>query len=648
MCGISAIWTDPAGAVSPSCLRALARSQVHRGPDGHGYALWNTSATTPHTWYGRRDVEPDLPAEPFRVGLAHNLLAIQDMSEHGFQPMRRGRHWIAFNGEIYNFRELRVELVAKGEEFAGQSDTEVLLALWAREGPAALDRLRGMFAFVIYDSQADELWAVRDRFGIKPLYYAEPPAGGVVVASEFRGLHASGLVGRSWNEGAVRAFLAAAVNKPADDLTFFEGVKELPPGCWIRFRHDGTVLERYYDLPGLGSPWRGEESLAELREGFLEVIDQHLRSVREVGMCLSGGLDSSNIAAAIARSSVGSNEDFKTFSIEPRDTEEVRLAAEVAQRLSVEHHVIPAPAGLRVEDLADMVVACETPNHYWGPINHYLLLRSIARQHEVPVLLNGQGGDEALSGYPWFLVPVVEHLRRHLGSEPAEELRAAAGRRNPLPDGTGRTTEQIYFSRRKWIARFDDGALDTLGATVDEVAGWPECRYYLNDDLDWGAFRRREFYRRELQHLLRHEDRLGMWFSIESRVPFLDHQLVELLGTLAPDWLFRGGYLKYPLRVLFPELPERVRFNTTKRGFWEVSAPLSGFEVVARRAILECDLLSSMVDERRVDRLGTMALWRFFQIALLDVATDRGQVSAWTRSHRSRAGEARSGVAGEP
>jgi len=541
------------------------------------------------------------------------------------------RYWIVFNGEIYNFVELREALVGDGFHFRSSSDTEVLLALWQQQGRGALRSLRGMFAFILYDREADVVWAVRDRFGIKPLYYALLPGnGGVVLASEFRGIHASGLVPRKWDEFAVEAFLAAGVNKPGDVTTFFDGVSELPPGCVLEVGPGTIRMDRYYHLPPPERPTAGAEVSPELRRLFIEVTGLHLRSAREVGTCMSGGLDSTSIASAIHEELGDRVNSFKAFTIGSRGDAESRLARLASERIGLSHYTINAPRVISPADLADMIVTCETPNHVWGPINQYLLFRHIGAEHGIHVVLNGQGGDEVFSGYAWFQ-PVIERaIREHHGAAAAASFRASHFARPPFPVPLLEWFHRSFFSRRRWIEGIEGGALACMGRSVEEVLEWDAVQYYLNDELDWAEFREREFYRKELQLLLRQEDRLAMRFSIESRVPFLDHEFVERVGTLSPTFLMQDGYLKYPLRVLFPELPEEIRFNVVKRGFWEEHSRLPYFASMAREAVRHSEGVSKFVrDERRLDGLSSGALWRLFQMALLFEAGSRDAGRAW-------------------
>jgi asparagine synthase (glutamine-hydrolysing) len=637
MCGIASIWNWSGAAIPSIRLYAMSKAQQHRGPDGHGYAIWNYPAEShqPSLWYGTVQETPDLHLETIRIGLAHNWLAIQDISPKGRQPMtfESQRYWIIFNGEIYNFLELRDNLRQAGIEFASSSDTEVLLALWCQGGPAVLSQLRGMFAFVIYDCEQDILWAVRDRFGIKPLYYAILPGQtGIVIASEFRGIHASGLIPRRWNESVVKAFLAAGITKPGETITFFEGVYELPPGCLLEVHPGQVQMRRYYDPPRINSPALGQEGLPELRKRFLEVIELHLRSLREVGTCMSGGLDSTNIAYAISQILGEQAARFATFTIGASESDDVVLASQVAEFAGLQHHVLVSPEVMNLDTLVDLVIACETPSHFWGPINQYLLLSQIHTEYGLHVLLDGQGGDEVFSAYPWFFPFIDRFVRDQHDQETADLFHASFYAKPPFPEALLRIVQQMFTSRRGWLRIHASGAIQALGVTVDEVLEWEPVQYYLPDDPDWAGLYDQEIYRRVLPYLLRQEDRIGMWFSIENRVPFLDHEFANFVIGLDPLFLVGQGYLKYPLRLLFPEIAEPIRFNRKKRGYWENHSNVPNLLPIVQTALRCSETLSALLPNPHViNELKPLALWRLFQMVVLDAGDTREDGTNWLK-----------------
>lgn len=630
MSGIAALWNWSQPDVSVIRLYAMAAAQRHRGPNGHGYAVWAQRDATPAVWRGGNETVPSTWQGGLWLGLANNWMGVQDRRAAARQPMTHDgqRYWLVYSGEIYNFVELRDELRGEGHVFTSASDAEVLLALWRRFGPEALHRLRGMFAFLLYDSESQTLWAGRDRFGMKPLYYAPLPGDtGILLASELRGIHGAGLLPRQWEEGAVRAFLAAGVGQVGEGTTFFQGVYELPPGCLLEMRPGERTLHRYYHLPPIDHPDLGQEALPELRERILDSVRLHLRSAPEVGLALSGGLDSANLALALGELLGWRVSDFRAFTMGTLGGEEMERAQLVAEQVGVQHFIAHLPPSVALSDLADMIVACELPDPAWHLLMPYLLARYVAAEHPVAVLLGGYGGDALFSAYPWFVPQVERAMARAVGPDGAAALSALYYRRPPLPPERLRALGQSHTSRRGWVEAFEGGALAALGLSVDEVLTWDALGYFLDDGGEWSTLRDHEICRRDLPSLLHREDRLGMWFSIESRMPYLDHLLVEFVGRLSPTFLMAEGYLKYPLRVLFRTLPDTLRLRVAK--------PATGMQVGITREPLIRAILSHResfplpLHEFLLHSLDRQALWRFFQVAVLSTSGTREAAAAW-------------------
>jgi asparagine synthase (glutamine-hydrolysing) len=640
VCGVVLVWKwDELGA-GPSTVLSATAAQRHRGPDGHGYALWRQSprvgragpAYSPEVWRGRLDQPARISPDRFRLALGHTWLAIQDRHERARQPMStsNGRYWIVLNGEIYNAAETRALFMRAGRRFVTLSDTEVLLALWEQDGPYALERVRGMFAFVIYDSQDDVVWLGRDRIGIKPLYFSLLPRDcGVVAASEFRGIHATGLVPRLIDPLAAKAFLAAAVTTPGESRTFFEEVNEVPPGCVLALRPGHQTVHRYYQLPSL-NPTVGEEGIAALRDELVEAVRLHLTGSREVGLLLSGGLDSTTVARTLAAQSPDRISVTPAFTFGRETSDDAQLAALAASHLGLSLERIEPPDQIPIGALVDLAIALETPIHTWGPLNEYLLLAHISERHQLSVLLSGQGGDEVLSGYPWFQPLIEAYISQRSGPQEAAHFSSLCRQRSLLDPALLEVTQRIYQSRQAWLDLLSAGALEVMNLTAPEVLSWGPVQYYLNDQLGWDEFRRHEISCRELPHLLRQEDRLGMWFSIETRVPLVDHVLIELVGSLSPAMIAGDGWLKYPLRVVFPDQPDLVRFNARKYGFWEnASALCPYFSLYVHLAVRDSEWMQDVARPGEVTRLEPMVQWRFLQVALLSAVNSRQEAAEW-------------------
>lgn len=621
MCGIAGYFggVDPA---APGRVRRMLAAQRHRGPDGAGIAL--CSRQTP--WRSHFAVDwkglPDLSESPPDCVLGHNLLAIQDASDAARQPMLAGALALVFNGEIYNFVELRQQLEREGARFRSHGDTEVLLELCKRRGPDCLRDLRGMFAFVVVDRHRRRLWAARDPLGIKPLYYARTDQG-YHFASEIRSLHAAGVVPRKLNPEAAVACAAAGINAFGDGATLYEAVHELPPGHLLTVSDDRQELHSYYALPDPCGDLSGDAATSLLRDAAESSVRLHLRSRRRIATCLSGGLDSSTIACLIGGALGESRRDFQTFTIctAGEQDSELESAALVAAQAGLRHTLVE-PKTISPADVLEMVVAYESPNHVIGPINQFLLLREIARAG-VTVVLDGQGGDELLSGYPWFVPVLLDEIRRRHGNVSAIEDGLA--RRPPLSAEKVGAFGRMFHNPAEWVKAFVwQGKF--LGWSIEQVLALPQTQYYLSGGGDWRAFRRRQYLQAELQYLLRQEDRLGMWFGLECRVPFVDVPLIGVASQLAPAWLLHDGYLKYPFRIMLPELPDRVRWNTFKRGFWETDRDkFPWVRDLGRRLVLDSRSIRDLFRdvEAEWDGLSFDQHWRLLQLAVLERSATR-------------------------
>ena len=624
MCGIAGFF----GASSPhaaSRVLAILQAQAHRGPDGAGLAAgsWTT--------YGRDVSALERPGDtPRPCVLGHNWLAIMDPSPGSRQPMVRGPLQLVFNGEIYNYIELREELIAQGESFSTDGDTEVLLALWRRMGPDCLSKLRGMFAFALLD-QHGVLWLVRDPFGIKPLYWTRKD-NGIYFASEIRGFHASGLLPRRLRDSAVICTSAIGINKFGADDTLFEEVHELSPGTLMRVK-DHHHVEHYMRWPNLTSNLHGDEGIAALKAAFEESVTLHLRSRRRIASCLSGGLDSTNLVWAIQKQLGQFGSDFKAYTTNSDDGEssEFALAQMLCREAGVAHEVLNFDGAVPLADIVDMVIAYESPVHVIGPINQYLTLRHIAA-NGASVVIDGQGGDEMMSGYIWF-VPLVLKAIEALGIDPAQ-FRSRINERAACSPATQELFESIFHNVPQWVTAFLGGN-DFLGVSAADIEAMPETQWYLRSTGELAHFRDKSIRRAELQTLLRLEDRLGMWFGLECRVPFLDVEFNRVAAQLHPALLIHDGYLKYPYRMIQPDLPADVRFNTMKRGFWETHPDrYPWMPKLSRDLCLDSPALRRAFPklEAGLDQVNFDQRWRLVQIALLERCTTREDGAALVAS----------------
>ena len=547
MCGISLIVGASADSAS---IDGMVATLGHRGPDGHATET--------------------LPG----CALGHTRLSIIDLVS-GAQPMADStrRYWITFNGEIYNYRELREELLAHGAQFLTRSDTEVVLQAYVRWGAAALDRFRGMFAFAIWDSGERVLFAARDLFGEKPLYYAASPGGGLAIASEVKALLASGRVSSELDLSAVDAYLAFGYVPPATSI--YQAIRPLPPGHWLHWQ-DGQVVTHRYWAPRLETRAITMDEAAEALLTLLrQAVKRQMVADVPVGAFLSGGLDSTSIVALMQ----GLNpQPVKTFSVGfGEEINELPYARAVARRYATEHHEVDLGAPPVASLLERMAAVYDEPFADSSSIPTYLISQ-FARQH-VKVVLAGDGGDEMFGGYGWYPMLALSQqingsraqwmVLRALSRAIRERGRAlyrrsvAVGLSARWPDMWLRAAmNQVYISgsrrRALWAGRaasmspFDVAHNDAAGAGIEGLnrAFYFDLSTYLPGDI------------------LVKVDRAAMAHGLETRAPFLDRDLAEFALSLpACLKVDTAGRTKIVLRRACEQYwPAEVR-SRVKHGF---------------------------------------------------------------------------------
>ena len=582
MCGIAGfIYEADSPKLAAAAVRRMIALQRHRGPDGEGF-------------YDSRG-----------VSLGHCRLAIIDLSNTGHQPMSdaQGRYWITFNGEIYNYVELAQELRNLGHHFRGQSDTEVLLTAYQQWGQSCLDRLRGMFAFAIWDEEKRCLFAARDRLGIKPFFYWTNGKGRLAFASELKAL-LDFLPDRQVNLRLAREFLAWNLLDHEASETMVVGIHRLPAAHAMTWRPGQQIaLQRYWRLEfndDLETPSANRAMLiSEFRRRFEETVSLHLRSDVPVGTCLSGGLDSSAIVCVLSAELKkrgthlqGWQQTFTACFADPSIDERPYVEAVAATTGSQTHFVFPRAEGLR-EELDRWIWHQEEPVSGSSAYAQYCVAR-LAHEHGIKVLLDGQGADEQLAGYRKFiLVYLRQLLKRHRYGKALKEA--------------------ILFSSPEIIrtSNFLSGRRYLLSSLPEINLLWPDaCPPERPSDLSLGnSLARRleaDMMRFSLPLLLRLEDRNTMAFGVEARVPFVDHTLVEWLASLPADMRLGAGWTKVILReALVGILPDSVRMRKSKLNFstpestW-IAGPLSGW---LRETLQESIHLSDVVDLKRVRRI---------------------------------------------
>jgi asparagine synthase (glutamine-hydrolysing) len=542
---------------------------AHRGPDGRGWRVF------------------DSPAGP--VALGHRRLAIIDTSDAGLQPMVDPgcRFHLVFNGELYNYRELRDELRSKGEVFTTESDSEVLLRAYIIWGEAALERMRGMFAFLIWDKRDNVLFAARDRFGIKPLYFITKP-GGIALASEIKQLLGLREGDHRMNVARVYDFLASGISDHTAE-TMFERVMQLRAGehLKVQTRSDGQVcteIRRWYRVAEAGGLSLREEDAAKRFHDLLkDSIRLHLRADVPVGSCLSGGLDSSSIVCLISQAlgSRAGGARVNTVSAcyaEKSVDEKPFMDAVVAHAASEPHFVFPQAADA-LQLASDITWHQDEPFGSTSIFAQWCVFRE-ARRIGVKVMLDGQGADEQLagyhSGYPYYLSGLLRRAR--LGT-----MLRTVWERHKL-HGEAISGQSIRFLAlilpphiktllRRWrrtaivddwlnpdVARVEGSLGDALKVATQALG--------LEAPTDIASLCVMMTFASNLQMLLHWEDRNSMAHSVEARVPFLDHPLVEFSLALGNDHKMVGGETKRVLRrAMTKVLPEVVLNRRDKLGF---------------------------------------------------------------------------------
>jgi len=546
MCGIAGFIDE---RIQPGDRRELLSRMLenisHRGPDA-------------------RDM-----ADEEGVVLGHNRLSIIDLSADGNQPMRRGANLIVYNGEVYNYREIRKALEDEGMVFSTQSDTEVILAAYERYGRACIDRFVGMWAFAIWDAGKQELFCSRDRFGIKPFFYILEGSR-FYFGSEYKALYPSPLFTNAINVDMACRGLQLGWNA-FDDETYYERIKSLPPAHNLVFDRSGmATVSRYWDIDTEAQVELSVEEASEgFRNRFLDSVHLHMRSDVEVGGCLSGGLDSSAIASVIGRDFGGSR--FKTFTVYYEGRDGVDERPWVQQVLNAyptlePHYFTPSDEDIR-KSFAKAIWHADVPLSGSSPISQYFVMQ-LAAKNGIKVLLDGQGSDEMLGGYLHSFYRLIGGL--FASGHPFRAIGEWSGHSSMQGFGAGKRSDLLLKSLLSGLKSEQElyeleyrrflpflGNNDRVNFRLDEKKGTRLNRFLYQ-----------LMFASSLPTLLQFEDRNSMAFSIESRVPFLDHRLVEYVFSLPDEMKISGGVTKRVLRESLRGLmPETICDRRDKKGF---------------------------------------------------------------------------------
>lgn len=577
MCGIAGIISKNTARVNQQVLVRMNECLAHRGPDGR--ATWIDSNGS--------------------AGFSHTRLSVIDTSTAAAQPMHySGRYTIVFNGEIYNYIEIKDNLVKAGFTFQTSSDTEVILAAYSRHGEKCVTLFDGMFAFAIWDNQEQTLFCARDRFGEKPFYYSEEE--GFYFASEIKALVAAGLRD-GCDHGMVLQFLGTGrtIDPAHASRTFYTDIKKLPAAHYLQYdlKNSSLTLRRYWDASKSVTGISLEDALERLNELITVSLTRRLRSDVPLGTSLSGGLDSSTIAAKLSMTEAKHLKTF-TASFPGFERDESAKAGMVADRFGLLNYQVSANAEGLADEFDKITWYHDEPVASASVYAQYKVFE-LAASNQVTVLLDGQGADEIFGGYDHYRRWKLRTLMPHLTATALKNRERKRLRNGYIDD------------------RFFESAIKTIEVRKPVVRE-------LNDLLYFDTFCS------GLEQLLRYADRNSMAHGREVRLPFLFHELVSFVFSLPSSFKIQGGYTKWVLRKLMEsKIPDEVVWQKRKVGFeppqkiWMQSARMQEYlreskEEMVRQGILNKVVLdqrpsSNEAHEKRADEWRWMACAAFLK-----------------------------------
>ncbi len=595
MCGIAGIIDLQGRPVIASALKQMTDAIRHRGPDGEGFFIENN------------------------IGFGHRRLAIIDLSDAGKQPMQRGNLVLTYNGEIYNYLELRDELKKKGYQFFTGTDSEVLLAAYENWGPDCAQHFNGMWSFAIYDKARKEVFFSRDRFGEKPFYYTES-GGRFIFCSEIKGLLP--LIGQAelQVDAALNFLVFEQAEQPAQ--TFFKGINKLEAAHNAVLNLDSGNFKKtcYYSLNLQANSHQESFYEKAFLDQFSNAVELRLRSDVRVGTCLSGGLDSSFIAAiAAGLHAKKSEQPFAsiTAGLAGDSNRELHFAATVAQRFHLQSKMFTPSETAFSEALPALVFHQEEPFHSTSVAMQYFVMQA-AHDLGLKVLLDGQGADEILMGYHLHLGAALRNetfikalllASRSLSNYSISPLMAAA-----IWGYHSHPVRKANWQRRRWKPVLKKGIAERLSVEPAQLAeasiSESVAHYQLHD-----------MFRGTLPMLLRYEDKNAMTFSVESRLPFLDHRLVEWCLSLPTNQKIANGWSKHLLRqTAAPLLGSDVAWRKKKVGFEAPESFVTSNKNFLLEVVRKSRIVFQLCSHVEVAGLPDAFLWRLASLALWEEA----------------------------
>ena len=653
MCGIAGVFYSNSLEDSQD-IQLMADAIAHRGPDGEGFLAVSTQSGK-ITELGGKKTPLRFPSitdfgANANMYLAHRRLSIIDLSSAGHQPMsnKHKDNWVTYNGEIYNYKSLRSEF--SGYNFTSNTDTEVVLCAYEKLGVDCLHRLNGMWSFVIYDKKKNILFGSRDRFGVKPLYYAET-ADFFAFNSEIKGLTAIPKMSRKLNINASAAFLHSG-QLSFEGETFFDSITELQPAHYFIYdlgKHKLSI-EKYYELPFCDT-WENFnerkclEYIDEVKERVLNSVKLRLNADVTVGSCLSGGIDSSSIVCSIntllknmAFPSIGPKQGVVTACYNDSPIDESKWAKYVVDHVFAEWHKIYPKKEELEKDLSDLIFTQDVPFGSTSIYAQYRVMKA-AKEAGISVMLDGQGGDELFTGYTSFYNVLYSEAKKnndydllkneqfYIDNTPLREDIITPLMQNIVTKLDLKYYAKKYLPKRliKLIKNILSKPDSMLWRNYIKISEKP-YRYHTYNTLNQMMYTQMSHV--SLPTLLKYEDRNSMRFSIESRTPFADDiDLIEYVFSIPGVYKIHNGWSKYLLRESMSGIvPEQIKKRTDKIGFetpeydWLQSIKPFIFQDynTSLNEILDMKHLSNNWDElfAKQNRRGITDIWRCINFIL--------------------------------
>ena len=590
MCGITTIVTREADFDLNSKISEMNDLIIHRGPDAHGSLVYKN------------------------VGLGHRRLSIIDLSDQGVQPMSFNEDYvIVFNGEIYNYLELKAELKLLGYAFQTHTDTEVILAAYKHWGNECTKRFNGMWSFVILDKCLGKLFCSRDHFGIKPFYYVANERG-VFICSEIKPL-LQFLPEVRANKQAVLNYLVLDICDEGEH-TFFQGVKRLLPATnlWVDIETCNLEFQRFYTLGELKDSFnnlRGNEPFKVIKEIFESSVKLRLRSDVKVGTCLSGGLDSSLIAAmASIEHMKSSSTSFMAFTAKSTDSsnDESVFAKQVVDKFKLDW-IVTETTSHDFLDLLEMVIkAQEEPFRSPSIFMQYEIMNA-SKKGECKVLLDGQGGDEVFLGYERYYVPYLQSLS--IFKKFSEFLNIVnQSKLTPV-----KLFALYFYMSKKWFRKIVlSNRMNFIKEEYKAQVSWEYLSELANANIT--KLQISEIDKFNLPALLRYEDRNSMHFSIETRLPFLDYRLVECSLAMQSMYKINKGWTKFSIRKIADGLlPDSITWRKNKYGFEPPINDWLSNKKIFIHEIQKSSILKEIMNPKYTSVKDVNILWRMYNLA---------------------------------